>query len=189
MSLVSGTTYGMPASRILRLARTSRCAMVVGRDQECARDLVGLEAAERAQRQRDLRLQGQRRMAAGEDQPKAVVGNLAGVVVRLFDGPDPIRRRRRIRAFPRRPVCRRMRSMALWRAVWMIQARGKLGDAGVSPLIDGGGKGFLRRTLRPGRSRRPGGSGWRRSGPSRSDRLLRRPQRRPATYLIVEFFL
>ena len=47
------------------------------RHQKGARDLVGLEAAERAERQRDLRLERQRGMAAGEDQAKAIVGDLA----------------------------------------------------------------------------------------------------------------
>ncbi len=56
--------------------------------QKRARDLVGLEAAQRAQGQRDLRLRSQRRVAAGEDQAQAVVGNFAGVVIRLFDGAD-----------------------------------------------------------------------------------------------------
>ena len=34
--------------------------------------------------------------------------------------------------------------MALCRAVWMIQARGELGHAGVAPLVHGGRKCFLR---------------------------------------------
>ena len=70
----------MPASRILRFARTSRCAIVGAGHEKRARDLVGLEAAERAQRQRDLGLERQRRVAAGEDQPQPIVGDLAGVV-------------------------------------------------------------------------------------------------------------
>ena len=51
------------------------------RHQKRARDLVGLQAAQRAQRQRDLRLERKRRMAAGEDQAQAIVGDLVGVVV------------------------------------------------------------------------------------------------------------
>ena len=38
-----------------------------------------------------------------------------------------------------------MRSMALCRAVWMIQARGNSGMPAVAPLVDRGRKGFLRR--------------------------------------------
>ena len=43
---------------------------------------------------------------------------------------------------------RRMRSMALCRAVWMIQARGNSGTPEVRPLVHGGRKGFLRRLFR-----------------------------------------
>ena len=46
-------------------------------DQEGARDLLGVEAAERAQRQRHLRLGRQRRVAAGEDQLEPLVGERA----------------------------------------------------------------------------------------------------------------
>ena len=41
-----------------------------------------------------------------------------------------------------------MRSMALCRAVWMIQARGNSGTPEVAPLVHGGRKGFLRRLFR-----------------------------------------
>jgi hypothetical protein len=57
------------------------------RDEEGARDLVGVEAAERPERQGDLRVERNRGMAAGKDQAKAIVGDLAGVVVGLLDGP------------------------------------------------------------------------------------------------------
>jgi hypothetical protein len=52
-------------------------------DQEGASDLVGGEAAERAQRERDLRLQRERRVAAGHDQLEALVGD-GGLVHRLL---------------------------------------------------------------------------------------------------------
>ena len=45
------------------------------RDEEGARDLGRAETAEGTQGERDARLGRQRRMAAGEDQPKPVVGN------------------------------------------------------------------------------------------------------------------
>ena len=70
------------------------------RDEERARDLVGVEPAERAERQRDLRVERQRRVAAGEDQAKAIVRDLAGVVVGLLDGPVEPRRARARRAPP-----------------------------------------------------------------------------------------
>ncbi len=40
---------------------------------------------------------------------------------------------------------RRSRSIALWRAVWMIQARGNSGTPRVAPLVDRGRKRFLGR--------------------------------------------
>ena len=45
------------------------------RDQEGARDLLSGQAAERPQRQRDLAVEGERRMAAGEEQLEPLVGN------------------------------------------------------------------------------------------------------------------
>jgi hypothetical protein len=49
------------------------------RHQERPRDLAGGQAAERAQRQRDLGVGGQRRVTAGEDQFEALVGKCRGV--------------------------------------------------------------------------------------------------------------
>ena len=51
-------------------------------DQEGAGDLRRRQAAERAQGERDPRLRRERRVAAGEDQPQAVVGELVGVTAR-----------------------------------------------------------------------------------------------------------
>src|SRR5207249_6952921 len=51
-----------------------------GGHEERARNLVRLEAAQRAEGERDLGLERQRRMAAGEDEAKAIVGNLVRVV-------------------------------------------------------------------------------------------------------------
>ena len=55
------------------------------RHQERARDLLRLEAAQRAQRQRDLRLDGQRRVAAGEDEAQPIVthGHLVDLAARV----------------------------------------------------------------------------------------------------------
>ena len=50
------------------------------RDEKRPRDLVRFEAAQRPERQRDLRLRRQRRVAAREDQAKAIVGDVAGIV-------------------------------------------------------------------------------------------------------------
>src|SRR5260221_14730891 len=43
--------------------------------EEASRDVARREAADEAERQRDLRLRGERRVAAGEDQLEALVGN------------------------------------------------------------------------------------------------------------------
>ena len=67
----------MRASRIFFFARTSLCAIVGFRHEERAGDFVGVEAAQRAQRQRDLRFERERGMTAGEDQPEPIVGDLA----------------------------------------------------------------------------------------------------------------
>src|SRR4029453_17000633 len=45
-------------------------------DEESARDLLRCQAAERAQREGDLRLERERRMAAHEDQLEALIGNV-----------------------------------------------------------------------------------------------------------------
>src|SRR5215210_1653976 len=74
-----GTRNGMPAALILRFARTRRCAIVASGTRN-ARDLLGGEAAERAQREGDLRLGAQRRMAASEEQLEPLVGDLRRVV-------------------------------------------------------------------------------------------------------------
>jgi hypothetical protein len=54
------------------LARTSRCA-IVGPGTKKARDFFGRKPAEGPQRERDLRVERQRRMAAGEDEPQTLV--------------------------------------------------------------------------------------------------------------------
>src|SRR3954453_17241113 len=56
------------------------------RDEEGARDLRRLEAADEAQRQGDLRLQRERRMAAGEDELEPFVGNDSLLVLRELLG-------------------------------------------------------------------------------------------------------
>jgi hypothetical protein len=54
-------------------------------DQERASHGLGGEAADRAQRQRDARLDVERRVAAGEDQPQHVVAERIGVLVGRCD--------------------------------------------------------------------------------------------------------
>ena len=57
------------------------------RHEEGARDLGRLEAADEAQRQRDLRLGRERRVAAGEDQLEPLVADHGLLVVRELFGP------------------------------------------------------------------------------------------------------
>ena len=73
----------MPASRIFFWARTRRCARVGSGTRKARGDLGRGQAAEGAQRQRHACLGRQRRVAAGEDEPQAVIGDtrLAGCAV------------------------------------------------------------------------------------------------------------
>ena len=76
----------MPASRIFRFARTSRWASVASGTRK-ARAISGVvEAADEAQRERDLRLRRERRVAAGEDQLEPFVGNDSLLVLRELLG-------------------------------------------------------------------------------------------------------
>src|SRR5215831_15069406 len=69
-----GTRNGMRAALILCLARTSRFALVPLGYEKSAGDLVGCESAKGAQRKRNLCLDSERRMAAGEDELQALIG-------------------------------------------------------------------------------------------------------------------
>ncbi len=113
--------------------------------QERPRDLLGAEAAERAQRQRDLRLGRERRVAAGEDQLEAFVAKARRLLhlVLLFGGLDveqPDLRRR---------ACARAgsRSIARLRAVTMSHAPGFSGDAVARPALGREREGLLRGLL------------------------------------------
>ena len=80
----------MPAALILRLARTSRWAIVASATRNARAISSVRQAAERAQRQRDLRLGRERRMAAGEDELEPLVGKCVAssiVVLRRLAGP------------------------------------------------------------------------------------------------------
>ena len=80
----------MPASRILRLARTSRCA-IVGSDTRNARAISSVvEAAERAQRERHLGVDRERRVAAGEDQLEAFVAEASVVLGLVLHGSSAL---------------------------------------------------------------------------------------------------
>ncbi len=55
------------------------------RDEKGSSDFLGLETAERAQGQRDLRIECERRVAAREDEAKTIVRDLVGEVLWLVD--------------------------------------------------------------------------------------------------------
>ncbi len=114
------------------------------RDQERPRDFVGIQTTQRAQGQRDLCLGRQRRVAAGENQPKAVVGNLLRIVVGFLRGPDEARHYIGLQFFLKPPlaphavdglVASRLDDPSSW----------EFGHAGRWPLVHGGRKGFLSR--------------------------------------------
>ena len=113
-----------------------------GRHQEGARDLVRLEAAECAQREGDLGFEGQRRVAAGEDEAKAVVGDVARIEVRRLDGQVGRGRREGVQLV-REP------GLATDAVDGLVPGRlddpgaRDLGDAGDPPLVHRGGKRFL----------------------------------------------
>ena len=187
MSFVSGTRIRNAGVANLALGAHQPLRHRRRGHEKRARDLVRLEAAQRAQRQRDLRLERQRRVAAGEDQPQAIVGDFARVVSPAPRRSGSTRTRRTTSSFSSNRVRRRMRSMALCRAVWMIQARG---DPGRRRRATGPRRPqrLPAPPLRPRRSRRRAESAWRRSGPNRSDRPRQWPRWRPGACRIVKNF-
>ena len=67
---------GIPASRILRFARTIRWVIARLRHEVRRRDLGGREPADQAQGQRDLGVAVERRVAAQQHQPQLLVGDV-----------------------------------------------------------------------------------------------------------------
>ena len=104
------------------------------RAQEGLRDLLGREPADFAQRECDLGVGRERRMAAGEDEAQPIVGDTF-VVERLgivrdrldFVGPSSIESNRERRRMP---------SMALKRPADTSQARGFAGTPSRRPLLE-----------------------------------------------------
>ena len=102
-------------------------------DEERARDLVRPEPAQRAQRQRDLGIERERRMTAGEDELEPLVGDR-----RLVHGRPRCCAARRAGGSSRASVrSRRMRSIARLRAVVTSQARGWAGVTVPRPALGG----------------------------------------------------
>ena len=137
--------YRVGNARVADLALRAHEPLRHGRDrhEERARDLVRLETAERAEGERDLGLERQRRVTAGEDQTQAIVGDIARIERRRRDGQA---------RFGRDVGGNLLREPALAAdAVDGLVPR-RLDDpgprrfrhAGGPPLVHGGGKGFLR---------------------------------------------
>src|SRR5712692_302839 len=83
----------MPASRDLALGPDQPLGHGRLGYQEGARDLGGGEPAKEPERQRDLDADGDRRVAASEDQPQPLVAHDAG-----YTSAKPAQRQRRARA-------------------------------------------------------------------------------------------
>ena len=117
-------------------------------DEEGARDLVGLEAAERPQGQREASLERERRVAAREDQAQPLVGNRRLVVHVLVPAL-------RLRQLESRQQLRLALQVALAAdAIDRAVAGGgddpRAGiarDAVARPALDRGGEGVLHRVL------------------------------------------
>ena len=172
----------MPASRILCLARTSRCAIVASGTRKARAISRGGQPAERAQRERDLGVGGERRVTAREDQPQAVVGDGGHRPPPPVGGRRrPRRRRRRRRAAAPPGACghasssRRSRSMALRRAVVSSQAPGLDGTPATWASARARRRPPPGARPRPGRSHRGRGSAWPAPAPTRGGRCRRAP--------------
>ena len=92
-------------------------------DEEGARDLVGRQAAERPQRERDLRVERERRVAAGEEQLEPLVRDRR----RRPSSSSVASGTSSSRVFAASVRSRRMRSIARLRAVVTSHARGLAG--------------------------------------------------------------
>ena len=130
----------MPASRILRLARTSRCAIVGSGTRKARAISAVVEAAQRAQRQRHLRLGRERRVAAGEDQLQSFVGESS---VASISSSRRLAAASSSRVFAASVRSRRMRSIARLRAVVSSQLPGCSGHAVARPALGGDREGLL----------------------------------------------
>jgi hypothetical protein len=118
-----------------------------GRHKKGAGDLVCFKASESAQRQGDLSLRSNGRVAAGENQAKAVVGNLIHLGVGLFAGPyrpgGNLGLHLLVKANPAADAINRL----VPRRLYDPRSR-RVGDSLRRPLFDGGCKCFLSRFLR-----------------------------------------
>ncbi len=129
------------------------------RHQECPGDLGGGETAEGAQGEGDLRLEGEGRVAAGEDQPEAVVDDAAlvgtpvvgtaSVVVVVGGGPGALVRPDVVRRHRDHPGRGRPRRVVAQPVDGPVAGGGRepgprtAGDAVARPAFQGPGEGVL----------------------------------------------
>ena len=163
----------MPAPRILAFARTSRCAMVgVGTRKARAISSV-VSPPERAQRERDLRLGRERRMAAREDQAEPILRHRRVLLLgRQLDVPRDLLLLLREPRAPAQPVD------GLVPRGGDQPARRIRRRAGHRPLLDARPRTPPGAPPRPRRSRPGGGSAWpgsARARPERSPRCASSP--------------
>ena len=87
MSSRVGTRNGMPASRMRRFARTSRCAIVAVGTAKAGRDAFGIDAEHDLQHQRSPDAGVDRRVRADEQQLESLVGDRIRIGVRHVGRP------------------------------------------------------------------------------------------------------
>ena len=92
----------------------------------------------------NLSLERKRRVAAGENQPKAIVGDFARVVIRFLDGRDQPGCGIRFKFFLE-PCAAADAIDGLMPGCLDDPSAGEIRDTGNRPLVHSGGKGFLRR--------------------------------------------
>ena len=143
MSLVSGTVKGIPASRIFRLARTSRWAIVAAGTRNARAISSVCKSAKRAQRERHLRLERERGVATSEDQTQTIVGDFAVVEIRFVDDLARKELRMRFQFFLQTSLPSQTIDGFVFGGLDDPGAR-RFGNAVSAPLVNGGGERFLR---------------------------------------------
>ena len=146
-ALGGGTSYGMRASWILRFARTSRCAIVGGGTRN-ARAISSVDSPHSVRSDSATCASG---ASAGWQQVKIRRRRSSGTAASASPGTsgswlNSVMWPSSPRISSKRPV-RRSASMALWRAVEMIHARGFAGRPVRGPLIERDRERVLHRLL------------------------------------------
>ena len=106
-------------------------------------NLVRFEPAECPKRESNLRLRRQRRVATGKDQPKALVGNLAGLIVGFSHLRSKLMGELRLNLLRKQGLAPETVDRLMARGLNDPCAR-EFRDAGLWPLVQSGRKCFLR---------------------------------------------